>query len=339
MEIYRRLYPRAPSNSEYAESYVRAGESSWDVAPVIPYLVRLFDPAVDPVFKPLNFPFETLREKHAKFLAMTDDVLQLRLLAFKVGPAVKMGRVPEEVPYLRELAPLLEREGDMPGALAAWEQLSNLWPDEEEATVHRARILVSQGNRERALEALRKLPLNNLWSEQERAGLELRVKLAADAGLWSEVRDLMNIVATPPVSPTGTAPVHQTNTVAVVAVSRVLADHQRTEEARSLLIRAERGAKDEVDRFRLRMEQLEVESRAPSWSPSADPARVLATVRMNVSDEAALKEWRDWMKREADLPRAKAWFDLLNNAEPNINTALGLAALNLAAKAKVFVPA
>jgi thioredoxin-like negative regulator of GroEL len=333
IDIYRRLPGRAPSNGEYSVSYMRVCEVSWDVAPALPYLERIFDPNVDPVFKPLTINFEDMREKHARFLALLHDEDTLRHLAFREAPPVKMGRIPEQVPYLREFALLQERRGDTAGALAAWEQLSSRWPEDDEAALHRAQFLAAQGNRERALEALRKMPAANFWNETARKGLELRARLVAEAGQWDEMRELMILVTT--TTPTGIGgaarPVHAG---VVVALARILSEHRREAEAQSLLVRGERSVKDDGDRFRLRLEQLRLASLGPAWDPRREAARIAAMLRLEAGDEASLQELRGWVSGEAAAGRAEAWFALLNEAAPRANVTLALAALGRAAAAK-----
>ncbi len=194
IEIYRRLPERAPSNVEYCEQFLRVCENAWECNIAIPYIEKLF--VAEPQFKPQNLAEALLQEKHAKFLARLHEVGRLRLLSFRGAASTKpmAGRMPVEVPYLRELALLLERTKDQPGALAAWEELCALWPEDAEASLHRARILSAQGNNQRALESLREMDLSNLWSEPTRESLLLRVKLAADSGLWVEVREVMSLV-------------------------------------------------------------------------------------------------------------------------------------------------
>ncbi len=331
IEIYKRLTARAPSNGEYAKIFLLACEVSWDVAPALPYLEHIFDPNVDPVFKPLTINLEDMRDDHAKFIAMHHGENTLRQLAFRDGPAVKVGRIPEQVPYLKEFALLLERKGDSAGALAAWEQLSSRWPEDEVAALHRAQFLAAQGNRERALDALRKIPTTNIWNETTRKRLELRARLVAEMGHWNEMRELMNLATTTTVPGTVAAcPVHAG---LVIALSRVLSEHQRDTDAQSLLVRGERSVKDDSDRFRLRLEQLKLASREPSWDPRREAARIAAMLRLETGDEIALKELRDWVSSEVQTGRADAWFALLNESPSRASVTLALAATGRANKA------
>lgn len=331
IDIYKRLPARAPSNGEYAMSFLRACETSWDVAPALPYLERIFDPATDPVFKPLTINFEELREKHAKLLALLHDETTLRHLAFRDTPQVKTGRIPEQVPYLNEFALLLARKGDRAGALAAWEQISSLRPEDEDATLHRAQILAAQGNRERALDALRKMPATSFWTETAQKSHELRARLVAESGQWEEMRELMNLAST--ASAPGAVFPRPVHAGLVIALSRVLSQHQRTADALSLLVRGERAVKDDADRFRLRLEQLSLASAESSWDPSREAARIISMLRLESNDGRALLELSAWISREGKTERADAWFALLNHSPPGPNVTLALSALGRAHEA------
>jgi Tfp pilus assembly protein PilF/thioredoxin-like negative regulator of GroEL len=325
IEVYRRLPPRAPSNSEYSESFVRACEVSWDFLPALPYLERLFDPATDPVFKPLTLNFEVLRERHAHFLFQMHDEARLKAQAYRMEmPKLVQNRIPEPVPYLKELALLLERNGDKAGALAAWEQLHTLWQTDHEATLHRALLLREQGNKKRALEALRDIPLDTAWSEATQRALPVRASLVAEAGLWDEMRELMNAAAGSASKNGNPSPLQVRGTI---SLTDVLVQHDRKLEALSLLVRAERAAKDEVDRNRLRLEQIKLASLDPAWTPAQAAARLGALFRLQSFDSELMKSLMDWLKSERTGPRAKAWISQL---KPHAATeALGALALSV----------
>ncbi|MEY4483665.1 MAG: hypothetical protein RL693_1117, partial [Verrucomicrobiota bacterium] len=282
IEIYRRLPERAPSNVEYCEQFLRVCENAWENSIAIPFIEKLF--AAEPQFKPQNLAEALLEEKHAKFLARLHDIGRLRLLSFRGAASIKpmAGRMPAEAPYLKELALLLERTKDMPGALAAWEELYAVWPEDADAGLHRAQILASQGNTQRALESLRAMDLSNLWSEPTRESLLLRVKLAAESGLWDEVREVMSLVSGGTRSTTKSTALPHTGSI--IAISRIIAGHQHIADAQSLLLRAERSAKDKIDRFRLQLEQLKLAALDPAWNPQRDAARVSAMLRMEHRD-------------------------------------------------------
>lgn len=340
IEVFRRLPERSPQNLEYCEQLLRACESSWECSAGIPYIEKLF--AADLQSRPLNLPENFLEAKHAKFLARLQDTLQLKLQAFRDVITVKPAgpREPAQVPYLKELAALLERRGDIPGALAAWEELADLWPQEVEAHLHRAQLLVKQGNKTRALDAVRKVDLNNLYSDATRETLKLRAELVAEAGLWDEMRELMNLVTRGPGTGTGSGgadvgmvarmrlqPTQALHTGSVLALSRVLADHKRTVEAQSLLLRAERAIKEPAERFRLRLEQLKLEADAPDWDPVRQSNRVTALLRMDTPDELVLRDWVRFMTKEAEGPRAASWISAITAMPPSTTASLALATL------------
>lgn len=323
VEIYRRLPERAFANVEYCEQFLRVCENSWECSIAIPYIEKLF--ASEPQFRPLNLAENLLEEKHALFLSRLHDVVRLRLGAYRGAASVRAlpGRVPAEVPYLRELALLLERMGDKPGALSAWEELCKLGtqnPDAGEAGLHRAKLLLEQGNKARALEAVRLVDMTNLWSEPVREAVQLRVRLCSEAGHWDEVREVMNAACG------GTKASAVAHTGAVIGIARVLADHQRLAEAQGLLLRAERATKEVHDRFRLRLEQLKLMARDPAWQPARETVRVAALARLDPNDEDALKGWLEFMKQEAKGPRASSWIGTLAALPASPVSALGLSA-------------
>ncbi len=307
MEVYRRLPQRAPSNVEYCEQYLRVAENSWECEAAIPFIEKLF--VAEPQFKPQNLAEGLLEEKHARFLARLHDVTRLRMLSFRGSASVKpmLGRVPDEVPYLRELAQLLERLNDKPGALAAWEQLYSLWPQDMDGALHAATILAEQGNKTRALELLRKVDYTNLWNDPIRESLLLRVKLAASISLWDEVRLMMNVVTGTAGGKNGTVP----HTPSVIAISKVLVDHDRRSEAQSLLLRAERASKDTLDRFRLRLTQLKLAAEDPTWSPSRDVARIHSLLLLENLEPESMSEFTAFLTKEAAGSRAAAWVEVL----------------------------
>ena len=333
VEVYQRLPGRAPSNAEYCECFTRSCENSWDFLAALPYLEKLFDPATDPVQKPLTLNFEVLREKHAHFLAQLHDEPKLRALAFRGPPSkIQQGRVPEAVPYLKELALMQESQGDKAGALASLEQIHTLFKDEHEAAYRRAVILSEQGNKPRALEALRTIPLTTAWRDATRLALPLHAKLAAEAGLWDEVRELMNAV-TGVTGKNGVVSTLQVN--GAITLSNVLAQNQRQVEAQNLLIRAERSAREGNDRFRLRMEQLKLASAEASWNPTQERAKITSLLRTELTDHDALKTFVDWLIHESEGPRAKEWISELRLQSPmNANAALGLCAFSKALDSK-----
>jgi hypothetical protein len=319
VEIYRRLPERAFANVEYCEQFLRVCESSWECNVAIPYIERLF--GAEPQFRPLNLPENLLEEKHALFLSRLHDVVRLQLGAFRAKPNVRTlpGREPAEVPYLRELGLLLERTGDKPGALNAWEELCKVWPQDEEAGLHRSRLLLEQGNKTRALDAVRAVDMANLYNEPVREAVELRVQLAADAGHWDEVREVMNTVCG------GTKLSATPHTGTVINLAEILAKHQHTAEAQGLLLRAERAVKDPNDRFRLRLEQIKLLAREPAWLPT-DVARIASLTRLETNDQDSLQSWLDFLKQESAGPRARSWIEALASGPGGPVASLGLCA-------------
>ncbi len=338
MEAYRRLPPRAPGNAEYCEQFLRVCENSWECEVAIPYIEKLF--VADPEYRPRNIQENLLETKHAKFLGRLQDGVRLRLFAMRgitsmrpTGP-----REPSQVPYLKELALLMERQGDVPGALAAWEDLAAIWPQEADAHLHRARLLVRQGNKTRALDAVRQVDYSNLWGDAAREALQLRAELAAEAGLWDEMRDLMNLVTRGQDPSAGAQdvgfvarmrlnPTQTMHTGSVLGLSRVLAQHGRVSEAQSLLLRAERSLQEPMERFRLRLEQLKLDASDPAWSPQRQQARVAALLRLQTPDELVLRQWVELMRKEAAGTRAEAWLTTLLALPPSEAGSLALTTL------------
>ena len=321
MEVYRRLPARAPANPEYCEQFLRVSENSWECGEAIPFIERLL--AAPPLEKPQNLPEGLLEEKHARFLARMQDVARLRMLAFRGAASVKpmQGRVPDEVPYLRELALLLDRMKDRPGALAAWEQLHSLWPQDIQACLRASRLLAEQGNKTRALELLRNIDYTNLWNEPMRESLLLRVKLAADSDQWDEVRLMMNVVTGAMSGKSGSQP----HTDSVIAISRELVEHGRGSEAQNLLLRAERATKEVSDRFRLRLLQVQLAAGEAAWSPVRDAARIRSMMLLETQDAESMADLSAFLLKEAQGKRVTQWVQVLKDIPgANLTTAVAL---------------
>ena len=321
IELYRRLPDRAPSNVEYCEQLLRVSESAWDYEAAIPLIEKLLVAA--PEMRPQNLAERLLEEKHARFLARLHDTARLRVMAFGAASPLKSGRIPGEAPYLRELALLLEREGDRPGALAAWDQLALLMPDDVVATLHRAKIFAAQGHSSLALETLRKVAAADLSKEGSRGVLELRARLEAEAGHWDHMRELMNVVSGGSVNASF---LHVGN---VIMLAQVLADHHRPVEAQSLLVRGERMVKDETGRFRLRLEQFKLAAHDPAWDPRRDAVRIASLLRIEITDRDVLNNLREWMAHESVTTRAAAWAELLTGLPPAPSVILALATMDV----------
>lgn len=339
VEVYRRLPERAPANAEYCEQLLRVCENSWESAIAIPYIERLF--TADPQYRPLNLPENLLETKHARFLARLQDTVQLQFRAMSGITTMRSSgpREPSQVPYLKELALLLERQGDVPRALKVWEDLAVIWPQEVEAHVHRARLLIQQGNKARALAAVQSVDFTNLWSDATRDALQIRAKLAAEAGNWDEMRELMNLVTRGPNPGTsGPAdvgfmarmrlnPMQALHTGSILSLSNILAARGRKTEAQSLLLRSERALQEPMERFRLRLAQLKLDAADPTWNPHLNQPRVAALLRLETPDEMVLREWVAFMKKEAAGPRASAWISTLEALPPSPSASVGLAAM------------
>lgn len=325
MDIYRRLPSRAPTNSDYANSLMQACEAALEIEPGRSFLARLL--VAEPQEKPPNIGDETLRERHARFLVMAFDLDELRERAFVEKPTrMLQGRIPPEVPYLRELAVFQERLGDEAGALAAWERLhasfvansdAGLEPDAE-ACLHRARILEKQGRLDAALEALRSVAFKEPLSFVARDSLILRASLAARAGKWPEFQELMLVA------------VEKKSVEAVLALAADLRGSQRGAEALSFLTQAERTLKESAMRFRLRREQLRLLGDDPAWSPGKDRARISGLMRATSREQVALEAMVEWLAAESGGPRAAAWADVLR-AEARSGADRQVAALALCA--------
>jgi hypothetical protein len=92
--------------------------------------------------------------------------------------------------------------------------------------------------------------------------------------------------------------------------------------------------KNDADRFLLRLEQIKLAAREPSWTPAHDAARIAALFRADSRDVTVLKPMGDWFAKEAESPRAAGWFELVNKCAPAPATALALASLGRAAAAR-----
>lgn len=325
VEIYRRLPDRAPVNSDYAVWLLRACESSMEIEPGLSFSLKIL--LAEPPLKPPQPGDELLREKHARFMALNHDLDALRERGFlENATKVLQGRIPPEVPYLRELALLLERKGDFNGALAAWERMhqafvSNkdrgLEPDAE-SCLHRGQIASKQGNHRRALEALRDVRLREPLEELTLSVLKLRATLAAHENLWDEFRQLMLVA------------VDRKSVEAVLSLAADLHKHGRTTEALSFLTQAERTLKGDADRFRLRLEQLRLLAADQAWNPDRGRPQVAALFRASSRDPEALRQMLDWLKNEAGGRNSAAWISALR-AEARAGADRALASLALTA--------
>jgi|JI6StandDraft_1071083.scaffolds.fasta_scaffold00356_4 tetratricopeptide (TPR) repeat protein len=328
IEVYAMLPGRAPANPEYAQWLIRVAEASLETKIGLKFTLQLLE--AEPPYKPPQPGDEVLREKHAYFLALEYDAAELHRRGYLPAvTTVRQGRIPDEVPYLRELALLYEKIGQDTLALAAWERLhaafianeaSGIIPDAE-SCVHRAQLLIKQNKATAALEALRGVPLTEKSGGQGREALKLRAKLAAQAGLWEEFRELM------------TKAVELKAIDAITHLTALCREHSRAAEGLNFLTQAERTVKDDADRFRLRLELLRLLADDPAWSPDRGRAQIAALFRVRNRSRETLTQLVEWVSTEAESQHRAAWLPILRT-ETRAGTDKPLAALALSAFAK-----
>ncbi|MCW0218159.1 MAG: hypothetical protein OJI67_07530 [Prosthecobacter sp.] len=328
IDVYRLLPDRAPANPEYAQWLIRASESAKETQMGLKFTLQLL--MAEPPMKPPQPGDEVLREKHAYFLAQDFDLKELHKRGFlpKVT-MVRQGRIPEEVPYLRELALLHERLGQNKEALETWERLheafaanaeSGIQPDAE-SSLHRARLLHESGKNKEAQESLRVVPLTEASGSLGREVLMLRADLAAAAGGWDEFQVLMALA------------VERKSLEAMTHLSELLRTHDRATEALNFLTQGERRVQEDGDRFYLRLEILKLLARNSAWTPERGRAQVASLFRVRTRDRDILKQWVEWMTEQAKGANAKSWVALLR-AEARAGTDRVLAGLALSAMAE-----
>ena len=300
--IYKMLPPRAPANAEYAQWLLRACENSLDIEPGRSFSLQLI--LAEPPLKPPSIGDEGLRETHAKFMARAFDIDALREFGFRETPSTVMfGRIPEEVPYLRELAFLMERLKHPQEALAAWQRLNHTLAAlserglslDPEASLHCAQALHAQGQRDAALAALREVSLEEPLQKVAQEALILRAQLCIAAGLDHETRELMRIA------------VERQSPTAVLAIAKALENTKPTESL-SLLIQASRALKGAPDRFRISAAHLRLLAQQDvNWQPSQASALISALLRTQMRDRSFIEDWLQWLATESTTPRAAAW--------------------------------
>jgi tetratricopeptide (TPR) repeat protein len=306
ISVFRLLPERAPTNSDYANSVLRACINAQEIEPGKSFALQLL--LAEPPFKPVSIGDETMRENHALFLARDHAVEELQKRGFLTTPSKTLqGRIPPEVPYLRELGLLMERYGEDARALAAWERMHaafvdnadmGLAPDEENC-LHRARLLEKQGNNKLALAALRDVTPEEPLSQFAADILKLRGKLAASEGLWDEVRELMIRV------------VELKSVEGVLSLAGDLHRHGRTADALSFLTQGERTLKGDAERFRLRFEQLRLLATDKSWNPERSRPQIASLFRASTRDRVWMDKLANWLSEEALGPHAKGWLATL----------------------------
>jgi tetratricopeptide (TPR) repeat protein len=302
VSLYRVLPPRAPSNPDYAQWLLRACENSWDIEPGCSFALQIL--TAEAPLKPPAVGDEFLRDKHAMFLARNFDLDELRARGFREKISETLpGRTPHEAAYLREFGLLQERMGNDQAALLAWEHLKAVFAHNDqsggeldaEGHLHRGKLLQKLARPQEALAALKEIPVNDPPGTFVVEALELRARLAAALDNWNEIRDLKVLAVEKKLLPV------------VVAVARVLAEHDKVIEALNFLTQAERTLRDDHQRFVLRLEQMQLLARDTAWTPERDRARVAALFRSPTRDKDALAALLDWLKQQARTPAAAGW--------------------------------
>jgi len=327
IDVYRLLPGRAPANPEYAQWLIRASESAKETQMGLKFTLQLL--LAEPPMKPPQPGNEVLREKHAYFLAQDFDLNELHRRGFLPEVTrVLQGRIPHEVPYLRELALLHERLGQDKEALTAWNRLhlafttnaeSGIQPDAE-SCLHLAKLLQKMDRRDEALQSLRSVPLTEASGALGREILKLRADLAAQSGGWEEFRTLMAVA------------VERKSLDAISHLAELLRKHDRTTEALNLLTQGKRRVQEDADRFYLRLELLKLMAHDLAWTPERGRAQVASLFRVRNRDRDTLKQFAEWMSQQGQGPNQKNWITLLK-AESRAGMDRPLAALALCALA------
>jgi tetratricopeptide (TPR) repeat protein len=325
IDIYSMLPDRAPSNPDYALWLLRVCETSMEIEPGLRFSLKLL--LAEPPLKPPQPGDDTLREKHALFLARDFNVDELRRQGFREQfSQVLERRRPHEVSYLRELGLLQERMQQDQSALSAWDRLHACYVANDqagtdldiEASLHRAQILQRLAQPQAALKVLREVPLAEPLDPIAQDLLKLRCQIATAAGAWDDVRDLMALC------------VERKSLPCVVALATGLRTHGRATEALNLLTQADRSIKGDHERFTLRLEQLKVLATAAEWAPERGRAQIAALFRTTTRDQDTLKDMRAWFKGLAAGKQAAGWAAILRT-EARAGTDRPLAALALSA--------
>ncbi|MBN8417615.1 MAG: tetratricopeptide repeat protein [Verrucomicrobia bacterium] len=325
IDIYSMLPDRAPSNPDYALWLLRVCETSMEIEPGLSFSLKLL--LAEPPLKPPQPGDDTLREKHALFLARDFNVDELRRQGFREQfSQVLERRRPHEVSYLRELGLLQERMQNDQAALSAWDRLHACYVANDqagtdldiEASLHRAQILQRLTQPQAALKVLRAVPLAEPLDPIAQDLLKLRCEIATAAGAWDDVRELMTLC------------VERKSLPCVVALATGLRTHDRATEALNLLTQADRTIKGDHERFTLRLEQLKVLAAAADWAPERGRAQIAALFRTTTRDQDTLKDMHSWLKGLAGGKHAAGWAAMLRT-EARAGTDRPLAALALSA--------
>jgi tetratricopeptide (TPR) repeat protein len=325
ISVYSMLPDRAPSNPDYAIWMLRVCENAMEIEPGLSFALKLL--LAEPPLKPPQPGDDTLREKHALFLARDFNVEELRRQGFRDKfTQVLERRRPHEASYLRELGLLLERLQDDKGALSAWDRLHACYVANDqtgtdldiEASLHRGQILQRLGQPQAALKILREVPLKEPLNNIAQDALKLRCQIAARVRDWNETRDLMTIC------------VERKSLPGVVALATELRAHGRSPDALNLLTQADRTIKGDHERFTLRLEQMKVLTLDPGWSPERGRAQISALFRVTTRDHDTLKDMLAWLQTQAGGKHAAGWMSVLRT-EARAGADRPLAALALSA--------
>ncbi len=325
IDIYSMLPDRAPSNPDYALWMLRVCETSMEIEPGLSFSLKLL--LAEPPLKPPQPGDDTLREKHALFLARSFNVDELRRQGFREQfSQVLERRRPHEVSYLRELGLLHERMQNDQAALSAWDRVHASYVANDqagtdldvEASLHRGQILQRLGQPQAALKLLREVPLAEPLDPIAQELLKLRCQMATSTGAWDDARELMTLC------------VERKSLPCVVALATGLRTHDRAAEALSLLTQADRTIKGDHERFTLRLEQLKVLAAAADWAPERGRAQIAALFRTTTRDRDTLKDMHAWLKGLAAGKQAAGWVAMLRT-EARAGTDRPLAALALSA--------
>ncbi|WP_409214471.1 tetratricopeptide repeat protein [Prosthecobacter sp.] len=325
ISVYRQLPARAPSNPEYAQWLLRVCENAMEIEPGMSFALQLL--LAEPPLKPPALGDDTLREKHAMFLARDFNVDELRRCGFREQfSQVLERRRPHEISYLRELGLLLERMEDFKAALSAWDRLHAAYVANDqagtdldvEASLHRGQILQRLAQSQAASKLLREVPLAEPLDPAAQDVLKLRCQIATTAGDWNDVRELMTLC------------VERKSLPCVVALAAGLRTHDRSAEALNLLTQAERTLKGDHERFTLRLEQLKVLVTDANWTPERGRVQIATLFRVTTRDLDTLKGMQQWLKELAAGRLAAGWMAVLRT-EARAGADRPLAALALSA--------
>ena len=325
ISLYGELPDRAPSNPDYALWMLRACENAREIEPGMSFALKLL--MAEPPYKPPQPGDDTLREKHAMFLAWDFNADELRRRGFRDKfSQVLERRRPHEISYLRELGLLLERLQDDRGALSAWERMHAAYVANDQAGtdldaesgLHRGRILQRLGQPQAALKVLAEVPTEEPMDPVVEDVLKLRCQIAAEVGDAAVVRDLMTLC------------VERRSLPCIVALAAALRKGDRSAEALNLLIQADRTLQGDHERFTLRLELLKVLALADDWTAEQGRTQIAALLRATTRDRATLQDMQAWLREQAVGPHAAGWISILRT-ECRAGADRPLAALALSA--------